>query len=256
MTSENLKTSAFILRYLSYSESDLIVTFYSNDFGKVKGIAKGAKKSKKRFVNVFEPFSLTKIIFSRKKSDSLAFINSCEIINHYSDIREDLEKTLTASYFTDLTDHFSPEGKVNRKIFDLLNNFLLLLSEEKVTEATLRFFEMRLLMLAGFEPALDHCVQCKAPVTNGESYYFYPREGGIKCAACAEPERYEQPISTGTVRTLLLGKEMDINKIKLVNLSSASATECRSILIGFITHVLGREIKSLKVMEQVRNMCL
>jgi DNA repair protein RecO (recombination protein O) len=256
MTSENLKTSAFILRCLSYSESDLIVTFYSNDFGKVKGIAKGAKKSKKRFVNVFEPFSLTKIIFSRKKPDSLAFINSCEIINHYSDIREDLEKTLTASYFTDLTDHFSPEGKVNKKIFELLNNFLLLLSEEKVTEATLRFFEMRLLKLAGFEPALDHCVRCKAPVTNGESYYFYPREGGIKCAACADPERYEQPISTGTVRTLLLGKEMDINKIKLVTLSGASATECRSILIGFITHVLGREIKSLKVMEQVRNMCL
>mgnify|MGYP001574147036 CR=1 FL=1 len=91
MTKESLKTSAFILRCLNYSESDLIVTFYSSDFGKFKGIAKGAKRSKKRFANVFEPFSLTNIIFSRKKADSLAFIESCEIIDHYSDIRRDLE---------------------------------------------------------------------------------------------------------------------------------------------------------------------
>jgi DNA repair protein RecO (recombination protein O) len=256
MTKESLKTSAFILRCFNYSESDLIVTFYSSDFGKLKGIAKGAKRSKKRFANVFEPFSLTNIIFSRKKADSLAFIESCEIIDHYSDIRQDLEKTLVASYFIDLADHFNPEGKKNINVFELLQNFLILLSREIATDAMVRFFEMRLLRFAGYEPALDHCIRCKTSVTNGNSYYFYPREGGIQCAACARPERYEHPISAGTVRTLLLGKDMEIDKIKLVALSNSLAVESRDILIGFITHVLGREVKSLKVMEQVRNMCL
>jgi DNA repair protein RecO (recombination protein O) len=252
---ESYKTTGFVLRTLSYGESDLIVTFYSYDFGKLKGIAKGAKRSKKRFANVFEPFSLTEIIFTRKSRDMLAFIESCDIIDHYNNIRQDMEKTLIASYFIDLTDHFSPEGKKNEIIFQLLQDFLLILGREKATDATVRFFEMRLLKLAGFEPALDHCIICKTPVTNGSNYYFHASEGGIKCNACAKPERYEQPISAGTVRTLLLGKDMDIDKIKLLTLTGSLAMESRSILIGFIAHVLGREVKSLKVMEQVRKLC-
>jgi len=57
------------------------------------------------------------------------------------------------------------------------------------------------------------------------------------------------------LRTLLLGKDMDIDKIKLITLTDSLAMESRNILIGFIAHVLGREVKSLKVMEQVRKIC-
>jgi DNA repair protein RecO (recombination protein O) len=252
---EQLKTTGFVLRTLNYSESDLIITFYSHEFGKLKGIAKGAKRSKKRFANVFEPFSLTNIIFTRKSRDTLAFIESCDIIDHYNAIRQDMEKTLIASYFIDLTDHFSPEGKKNEQIFQLLQEFLTMLGKEKASDAVVRFFEIRLLKLAGFEPALEYCIVCKTPVTNGNSYYFHPNEGGIKCSTCCKVQRYEQPISAGTVRTLLLGKEMDINKIKLIALTDSLAMESRSILTGFIFHVLGREVKSLKVMEQVRKLC-
>jgi DNA repair protein RecO (recombination protein O) len=98
-------------------------------------------------------------------------------------------------------------------------------------------------------------VRCKTPVTNGTSYYFYPKEGGITCAACAKPARYDQGVSAGTVRTLLMGKDMDIEKIKMVCLSESLASESRNILCGFISYVLGKEVKSLKVMEQVRRYC-
>jgi DNA repair protein RecO (recombination protein O) len=254
-TRESHRTTGFVLRTLNYSESDLIVTFYSSDFGKLKGIAKGAKRSKKRFANVFEPFSLTDIIFTRKSRDMLAFIESCDVIDHYPNIRQDMEKTLMASYFIDLTDHFSPEGKKNENVFQLLQDFLTMLGKEKASDAVVRFFEMRLLKLAGFEPAIDRCIVCKEPVTNGNLYYFHAHEGGIKCGACATPQRYEQAISAGTVRTLLLGKDMDIDKIKLIALSDSLARESRTLLTGFISHVLGYEVKSLKIMEQVRKLC-
>ena len=81
-----------------------------------------------------------------------------------------------------------------------------MLGREKASDAVVRFFEMRLLKLAGFEPALDRCIVCKTPVTNGNSYYFHAHEGGIKCSTCAKVQRYEQPISAGTVRTLLHGQ--------------------------------------------------
>lgn len=252
---ESHKTTGFVLRTLSYGESDLIVTFYSNEFGKFKGIAKGAKRSKKRFANVLEPFSLERIIFTRKNRDMLAFIESCEIINHYDAIRLDLEKTLVASYFIDLVDHFSPEDKKNENTFDLLQSFLTLLEEGKNSDALVRFFEMRILKSSGFEPTLEHCIICREPINNGNFYYFHAQSGGIKCAECATPNGYDQSISAGTVRTLILGKDMDIDKIKLIVLSETLARESRSILTGFISHILNREVKSFKVLEQVRNIC-
>jgi len=252
---ESHKTAGFVLKSLSYGESDLIITFYSREFGKIKGIAKGAKRSKKRFVNVFEPFSLADMIISRKHRDVLALIESCDIIDHYAAIRGDLEKTLTASYFIDLADHFSPEGKSNEDVFRLLFDFLAWLTRENVSDAAIRFFEMRLLKIVGFEPALAACIRCKTPVTNGGTYYFYPKEGGIFCAACARPERYDQSVSAGTLRTLLLGKDLDIDKIKMVSLPESLAGESRKVLCGFISCVLGKEVNSLKVLEQVRRYC-
>ncbi len=252
---ESHRACGFFLKSLSYGDSDLIVTFYSREYGKLKGIAKGAKRSKKRFANVFEPFSLTRIIFTRKNRDMLAFIESCDIIDHYASIRQDLEKTLTACYFMDLADHFSPEGKANEELFELLTDFLSVLTREHISDAMIRFFEMRLLKISGFEPALSACIHCKTPVTNGSFYYFFPQEGGIACASCAKPQRYDQSVSAGTLRTLLLGRDMDIEKMKRVCLPEALAVESRNILYGFISHVLGKEVKSLKVMEQVRRYC-
>ena len=252
---ESHRTTGFFVKSLSYGESDLIVTFYSLEFGKIKGIAKGAKNSKKRFVNVFEPFSLSSIMFTRKNPDGLALIEACDIIDHYGAIRLDLGKTMTASYFIDLADSFSVEGKPNENLFALLTDFLAWLARENVSDAAIRFFEMRLLKIAGFEPVLEACVRCKTPVANGGSYYFYPKEGGIQCASCARPERYDQGISAGAVRTLLLGKDMDLEKMKRVCLSESLACESRNVLFSFISHILGKEVKSFKVMEQVRRYC-
>ncbi len=73
--------------------------------------------------------------FSRKNRDALAFIESCDVIDHYPVIRQDLEKTLTASYFIDLTDHFSMEGKFNENLFSpACGNFLALLTKENVSD--------------------------------------------------------------------------------------------------------------------------
>lgn len=233
----------------------MIVSFYSHDFGKIKGIAKGAKRSRKRFANVFEPFSLANIIFTRKSRDTLALIEACDIMDHYPAIRQDMGKTLTASYFIDLTDHFSPEGKKNEKVFQLLEDFLAALNRESPSEVFVRFFELRLLAAAGFEPVIDRCIVCKTPVTHEKRYSFHAREGGLKCSACAGARDYGQSVSAGTLKTLLLGKEIEMDKIKCVAMNDALAAEARNLLVNFIAHILGREVKSLKVMEQVRKLC-
>jgi DNA repair protein RecO (recombination protein O) len=248
------KTGGFVLRFIDYGESDRIVTFYTNEFGKVKGIAKGARRSKKRFANAIELFSCSTIIFSKKPRQELVLIENCDVINHYPDIRADLEKTLTASYLIELMDQFTVEGKGNLQLFLLLKDFLELINNGDYSEEIIRFFEIRLLKLTGYEPVLERCIVCNMPIDKTENPFFNPKNGGIQCVKCRHNDFSFIPVSIGTVKMLLMGKEIDIDRIHRLILSKKSLKESREILGSFIQHTLGKELKSLQVLNQIKRM--
>jgi DNA repair protein RecO (recombination protein O) len=248
------KSPAIVLHGLDYGESDRIVTFYTHDFGKLKGIAKGARRSRKRFSNALEPFSYGIIIFSKKGRGTLAMIEGIDIINHHAKIREDLGNTLIASYLLELIDKFTLEGKINADLFQLLQSFLGLIDAGRPSEALIRFFEMRLLKLTGYEPVLDQCMICRKPVSEKVTYYFITSDGGLRCNTCYQNNSRSLNISLGTIKTLLLGKEIDIERINMVTLSEMMAKESRDILVGFIHHLLGKELKSLHVLNEIHKM--
>lgn len=249
------RTAAFVLRALDYGESDRIVTFYTEDFGKLKGIAKGAKRSKRRFVNALEPFSCLEVLFSRRGRNALALIEDCTPIRHYASVRADLERTLVASYLIDLADQFTPEGKTETEIYRLLAGFLDLVSEGPISEHLRRFFELRLLKLTGYEPVLDRCLSCRAPLDPQRTYRFFPQDGGVKCGRCGGDPYDALPISIGALRTLLLGKEMALDKLSRLTVSPQAAREMQAVLATFIRHHLGRDLKSLQVLNEIRKLC-
>jgi DNA repair protein RecO (recombination protein O) len=248
------RTEAIVLRLFDYGESDRIVTFSTPGYGKLRGIAKGARRSKKRFANALEPFSRLEILFSRRDPEGLALIEGAEVICHFPRIRADLEKTLMASYLIDLTDQFTPEDKKNEKLFTLLNAFLGLIEAGPVTESLLRFFEIRLLKLAGFDPVLDHCLACKETIENGNAYRFHAADGGLHCTSC-RPETPEAfPVSLGTIRSLQMGRELEPDLLGRLLLSGQAADESRRLLAHFIRHILGKELKSVQVLNEIRRL--
>jgi len=252
------KTDGIVLKTLNYSDSDLIVTFYTRDFGKLTAIAKGARKSRKRFVNVLEPFCCSSLLFSRRHRDQLAWLEGCQMINEYPEIRRSLERTLLASYPIDLVNHFSMEEKPGEELFELLQTFLFLIEEGDTSERLLRFFEIRHLKLAGYAPALDCCLICKTPLNQQQRYVFSIAQGGLHCRSCysAPAPTDVLPISVGTIKTLLLGREIEPEKIKRILFSGQTARESRSLLTLFIGHILGKELKSLKVLDEIQRMGL
>ncbi|MGO9139334.1 MAG: DNA repair protein RecO [Syntrophales bacterium] len=248
------KTSAIVIHSLDYGESDRIVTFYSSDFGKIKGIAKGARRSKKRFPNALEPSSYCNIIFSKKGQGTLALIEGCDVIDHHANIRVDLHKTLLSSYLMELIDKFTLEGKKNIDLFKLLLDFLGLIDAGTCSEALIRFFEIRLLRLAGYEPVLDRCMNCKKPVGKEVTYHFIIRDGGLRCSECHRNNTDSLYVSLGTIRTLLLGKEIDVARTNMITFSEQTAKESRDVLVAFIHHILGKEVKSFMVLNDIQKM--
>jgi len=254
MRRSSLKTPAFVLHFLNYGESDRIVTFFTRDFGKIKGIAKGARRSRKRFSHAIEPFSHSMLLFSRKDENSLAVIENCDVANHYPAIRADLGRTMTASYLVELVDRFTEEGKQSTALFQLLEDFLGLLEEGNGPEETTRFFELRLLRLSGYEPVLERCVICNRPLDETGSVLFDAARGGIRCPLCDRGDQGCIPVSQGTIKTLLMGKTIDPARVRRLVLSENALRESSQVLRHFIRHILGREPKSLQVLDEIKKL--
>ena len=249
------KTRAIVLHTLDYGESDRIATFYTREYGKLKGIAKGARRSRRRFANALEPFSFTQVLFSRRGSgDTLAMVDQCEIIDHFPVIRSDLEKCVAASYLVELTGAFTVEGKKNEAVFQLLVDFLALMENGPFRTSLLSFFEIRLLGLAGYEPVLDRCTRCHASLEAGRAFIFSNTRGGLQCSRCEPVPGAVPALSLGTIRSLLHGRTLPVRNLSRLLLSPQADDESRRLLVSFIQHLLGRELKSWQVLRQLRQL--
>lgn len=250
------KTRAIVLRTLDYGESDRIVTFISADFGKLKGIAKGARRSKRRFANALELLSLSDILFSRGGRGGLFLIEGADVISHHPGIREDLEKTLIATYLAELVDGFSAEGKKNVELFRLLEDFLAYLDLQTPRPGIERFFEMRLLKLTGYDLHIGSCLACGKELEEISEPAFIPAEGGIRCRTCLRNASSVLSVTPGTLKTLIAGSRMDLQMIPRLAVSDRTARESRAVLGGIIEHLLGKALKSLKVLDDMKKTVL
>lgn len=250
------KTRAIVLRTLDYGESDRIVTFISADFGKLKGIAKGARRSRRRFANALELFSLSDILFSRGGRGGLFLIEGADVISHHPGIREDLEKTLIATYLAELVEGFSAEGKKNVELFRLLEDFLAYLDCETPRAGIERFFEMRLLKMTGYDLHIGSCLACGKELDEIGEPAFIPAEGGIRCRICLRNASSVLSVTPGTLKTLITGLRMDFQMIPRLVISDRTARESRAVLGAIIEHLLGKTLKSLKVLDDMRKTVL
>jgi len=154
-------TNAIVIRSLNYGESDKIITFFTLDFGKLKGIAKGARRSRKRFQNALGLFSHLRLNFFDKEGMGLVRAESCDILHSFPKIKEDLKKIFYGHYYLELVNEMAGEREGNREAFELLLSFLSNLEKMEAREEQLRLFEIRMLSLFGYRPNMRRCNLCK-----------------------------------------------------------------------------------------------
>ena len=243
------KTQAIVTRSIPYGEVDKIVTLYTLDFGKVKGIAKGAKRSRKRFGNTLEIGTYINLSFFEKETSDLVRLNHCDLIHSFAGLREDINKLAWASYLIELVNELTADKIRSKRLFELLLVFLNYIDRGILKEEIQRVFEVRLLALLGYQPLLDHCLRCKKGLA-GEKFFFSIREGGILCPACAANLPGLVPVSLGTIKTLLLAQTILLEKVGRVSFSSQSLKESKTILTLFLEQYLRKDLKSKKFLEQ------
>ncbi len=244
------KTPAVILHTLAYGESDQIVTLYTLDFGKIKGFAKGAKRSRKRFGARLEIGSYVQATFFEKETSDLVRLSHCDLVQPFAGLRGDIQRLARASYFMELVREMTAEKIQNKPLFRLLTSSLQLIDEGGFREEVQRVFEIRFLSHLGYGPQLEHCTRCRKGLA-GERFFFSPREGGVVCPACAPRLPGLVPVSLGTIKTLLLAQAIPLDKVGRISFSPQSLRESQALLSLFLQNYLGKELKSQKFLEQM-----
>ncbi len=245
-------TQAIVIRSLNYGESDKILTFFTRDFGKLKGIAKGARRSKRRFQNVLGLFSHLRLIFFDREGTGLVRVESGDLLHSFPNIREDLKRIYYGNYYLELVNEMAGEREAHADAFDLFLAFLIRLDREPPREEELRMFEIKMLTLFGYRPHLSRCGSCKRgweALRSEANTYFSLDRGTLICGQCSRREEGLLPLSLGTARLIDLIAQIDLTHLGRVRFTPQSLNESRGLLPRFIAHQLGKELRSLRVIK-------
>ena len=261
------RTEAVVLRRQDIGEADRLLTLYTPGMGKLRVIAKGARKPTSRKAGHLELFLHSTLLVAR--GHALDIVTQADTVNAFRALREDLERTTYAHYVAELIDQFASEGQENRLAFELLVATLQHLCDTSDLRLATRFYELRLLALEGYQPQLFRCLGCGEgiqPVVN----YFHPEQGGVLCPRCGEgliagPNRLlypvrrikqpalVRPVSVNTLKVLRYLQTHDYEQCNRLRLKPDTHHDLEGLMLYYITYVLERNLKSIAFLNRVRD---
>ena len=148
-------------------EADLLVTMHTRDQGKVRAIAKGARRSTSKLVGHLEP--LTVVRMSMVHGRNMDIIAQAEVVDGFATLKENLTAVTKGLYLAELVDGFGAEASANPALFQLMIDSLRAVEADPESDMPLRFFEFHLLQVSGLMPELYHCVECRQELLLQES---------------------------------------------------------------------------------------
>lgn len=250
------RTEAVILRHQDLGEADRLLTLYTPARGKLRVIAKGARKPSSRKAGHIELFMHSSLLVATGRN--LDIVTQAEAIQPYRALREDLDRITYAHYVVELLDRFASEGQENQVLFELLTETLDHLCDARDLALTVRFYELRLLALEGYQPQLFRCLDCGDTIQQVTNY-FDPEQGGILCPRCGEgligrrgvPAR-ARPVSVNALKVLRYLQTHDYKECSRLRLQSETHRDIEAIMHHYITYILERGLRSVDFIRRLR----
>lgn len=170
------QSEAIVLRTYPLHESDLLVTLFTRAEGKVKGVARAAKKSKRRFGGALEPLTLVRAYYDDREGKELARLDSCDILDSPLSHALDYPRVVALEHIAETLDELLPEREANDDIFRLTYSVLRSLESGPIW-IPLTYFQLWLVRLVGFLPELDACVVCGESLAGSRAFYHALADG-------------------------------------------------------------------------------
>jgi len=242
-----LSTGAIVLGSIKLGDADKLVTFYTDKRGKLKGVAKGARRMKSRFGASLEPFTHCRLQVFEKGGDKLARINQSDITHSFQKLRENWGGIHSAFLMAHLVQKMTPEAHPSPSIYQLLLDGLTFLETGTDPQLSVILFVVRLIAHSGYQPRWDACLKChKSPVPphpsgtkTGAGIYFSASFGGAICVHCAKGLGSLVSISRGGLAFLEASQRMDYARSHRLKPSSLMRKEIETLFRNHLTYITG-----------------
>ena len=247
-------TCGIVLKISEHGESDKLVTLYSYDLGRVTGIAKGAKRSRKRFVNKLEEFSSLQIFYRPPRGlTGLLFISEAELLCAHLSIRNDFRRYICAMYITELMLRFTRDNDPDPRLYALLKWAFASLNFDDAPQKIAALYHLQLLDLAGYRPELDRCFNCQHPVGPDRTFMFSPGNGSLLCSACHHGHSGPNcnHISVQTLKFLARAQITSLDRLNRLQMSGTTAAEALESLYHYTFHLLQQDIHSWQAVRSL-----
>ena len=245
------RTEAIILNRQDFGEADRLLTLFTPRHGKLRAIAKGARKPTTRKSGHVALFARTDMLLHRGRD--LMIISQAEMVEGYQPLREDLNRTAYTNYIVELLDRFTTDedGAESAVLFALLDATLRQLCADADLRLVARYYEMRLLDLVGFRPELTHCVLNGEPIT-AQDQYFSAGQGGVVCPDCGEAAGNLPTIGMKTLHVLRVLQREPWRRIAALDLPGPVHAEMERVMLGYLVHLLEKRLQSVAFIRRLR----
>ncbi len=254
------KTEAVVIKSMKYRDTSKIVTFYTRQYGKLKGIAKGARRANNKFGSSLEPFSRVDLVVYKKENRDLHLVSQCDSIESFRRIPEDLDRISSGLSVLELVDQITHGEDEHAALFELLVETLLALNAaERNSQSLRRAFTLRCAALFGYTPALDVCSECGRSMLAGEDFAlvgFQPASGAVVCTQCRRktgPLPGMVTIEGATLNTLQRFLSLPMEQIPAITYTERTGNELDETLRLYFRYHFdqARELRSMKVFKSV-----
>ena len=180
-----VKSRAIVLRRQRMGETSKLVTLYTEDYGKLKVTAKGARRPKSKFGAALEPLTEINIVCYLRSERDLQVLSDCDVALQHPCLQADLERLSYASAAAELVDRLTVDGEPNRRLYLCLAGVLGALSEVSLVqvEPVFWYYQLRVAQALGYQPELSRCVGCGGGL-DAPWLWFGAEAGGALCPQC------------------------------------------------------------------------
>jgi len=256
MASRTYQTDAIVLRRDDYGEADRLLTVLTPGLGKLRVMAKGARKMTSRKAGHVELFTEVRLMLARGRTFDI--VTQAEAIATHRALREDLRRGSYAHYLAELTDQFAQEQAEDAALYDLLSNGLVWLCDARDPALAARLFEMRLLSLSGYRPQLMRCARTGEPLEVDQAAEgvdvataYSPAEGGTLCARAALLARDGFALPRSALMLLRVLQTRELDQLDALDVPEAVGDQVERALRRTFVYTLERALKSTRFIRQV-----
>lgn len=243
-----------MLRVIDFGESDRIVHLLVPDSGRLTAIAKGARRSVRRFPGTLDLFNHLRIAVDARRANAMARLDQAILVRAFGGLRAASARFALGCYLVELLDRLAPEGAARgdaRRLFAFALDALERASRAPLDLRLRPLLELRALDALGLRPELRRCVRCGREPAERDEVDFHVPDGGPLCGACAVRQAGLLRVHRGTLRALEQGLAWDLPSLDRLVLSPRALEEARRLVGRFQRFHLGVELSSERFLREM-----